>query len=255
MTLEDFVALFRVEAKDASAPYLWSDADVVRFTNKALNQMALPVEAGGADYFLDQSSWVGLSISADDPVVPGVTGASFAAIIEITYARLTDQATPLSVLSSSEYSQGLVYEDYGLRVTGQSSDWQTTTGTPKALLTDFTPGGLRLAPIPTQAHTLDLWAQRLPIVELSDISGEDWKLDVGQSLLVGGLGVAQDERVLLDGVKAYAFQDIVDADVYDPDLSKRYTGIFAEGLRTTGYRLRRRRHPPHAVRPNSDYVY
>lgn len=256
MTLEDFLTTLRRQLRDQSTPYLWLDDDLVTAANKALNDMALPRSQGGASYFYDDTTWAAVAITAADPVVPDTAAIPFSRLMDIRRVTLTGASNTLKVWTMEQFEEDVLVRDYGLTSVGTSTTWEAMTGTPTVLLTNYIEGGLRLYPIPTAAHTMKLWAYRLPANELevpSTVGATDWKATIGQ--LVGGTFVEQDERLLMQGAKAYAYGDIHDADTYDQDAFERELGRFRDGMSTAGERLSRKRHPSRPVHINRDYAY
>jgi hypothetical protein len=250
MTLRELFEAFRSETSDKVEPFLWDDSDLFRYLNTALSRLAR------ADYFYDTRTWKDLTVSANDALLEPENDVR--RIIRITRARLQSPAPsrPLFAMTVSEYEEGVYFEDYGLRPMA-SSGWEDTVGIPRVILTDYDSHGLRLVPIPSVDVVVDLWAYRMPLFDTrtqGDPGVWDWDADVGNVILegVGGVHINEDERTLLVGMKAEAYNK-VDADAYNDELREKFNNEFVLRLRDIQNRETNRRHPSRSVRPNRDY--
>lgn len=256
MTLAEFIACVRSDLQDESTPYLWTDDELVSYTNDSLNVLARPEHQDGAHYFYDTTTWAAIAITADDPDVPD-TNSDLSKLLSVRRATVASTTRPLDVFDMDTFQSKLLYEDYGVRSAVQNTTWEETTGVPLVLLTDYLEQGLRLYPIPSATTTLKLWAYRMPITPLiapsTTTSEGDWKTSVGQ--LVGSTQIEDDEKTLRLGVKAFAFAEKHDADAYDANMAEREMGRFLEAVRNVSKRLRLRRYGHRPVRVNRDYAY
>ena len=249
MKLSQLFDIFRSEASDVVEPQLWTDDNLRWYLNRSLQRLAEE-----ARYFYDATTWRGVAVAAEDPLVPA-SGPDFRSIIEFDRVIVRGHRK-LSVMTMVEFEYGTVYSDYGLQSTG-GPRWEETVGEPRVLLTDYHETKGRLVPIPAADRVLDIWAYRLPLEDvLAAGSPEawDWDLDVGKELLggVGGTETSADEQTLLLGMKAEAYNKH-DADAYDAGLADRFEGQFRDALDKTKLRLLKRRKPNRAVQSNRDY--
>jgi len=250
MTIAELIALYRQEVRDVPLPQLWSDADILRYINSALNELAIK-----ADYFYDTTSYRGVRFVATDPLIPTVTipaleseipaTPDLSPILWIRRAKVIGQLSPLQVLTLDQVENGgSLIEDYG---TAFLSNWETSTGTPRILITDMEEDKYRLAPIPTADGTLDILAYTRPrfVLKVTDDSG--WKATCA-SELKGLAGIKHDdhEKTLLLWMKREGYLKD-DAETYDKDQSDRFEILFNNKADQIKRELQRRRHPTGSV--------
>lgn len=238
MTLEKFFEQFRTEVDDLKTPYLWSTSDLESYFNWALEELAKK-----AMYFYDQSTWLGMTIDASDPKITATSANYLDRILYIRRAKLGSTGQKLKVKTMSQSDLVAHEDDYGEYLYDTSSAWETTTGTPQLVITDYyDDGSLRVGPIPTAADTLDIWAYRLPLWE---VSYEVSKFITLKELL--NIKEHSHELTLLQGMKAKAYLK-EDPETRDDQLATQSITAFAIELSDIKQELRRRRHPPGTVR-------
>lgn len=190
MTADDLLAAFRDDVVDATAPYLWSDAEALRYLDEA--QQLFCRQTGGLG---DASS-------------PAVTEAAFAAgdswislhpaILKTRAAWLAADGRPLQLVNYEDLAQR------GLRLDGQR-------GPLRALVLGLEPRRARLYPTPDADGTLQLVVDRLPLGLPSD--GAALEID------------AQHHTGLLLWMKACAYAK-QDAETFDQARASDYAGRF-----------------------------
>ncbi len=251
MTVAELIALFRSDVRDELVPQLWSDADIVRYINSALNELARR-----ADYFYDSSSFAGLQFVADDPKIPTESIPSGQSvipktpdlnpIIRITRAKVQGQSVPLHVLTIDQVEQGgPLVDDYGIN---NLSGWETSTGTPRVLVTDYYDDGYRLAPIPNVDGLLDLWVYRFPRFQVTKGDDQQWKALCTKDLVgLAGLKLPEHEIVLLDWMKREGYLKN-DGDAYNEELSIKHERRFIQSAMEIKRELRSFKKPAGGVR-------
>lgn len=247
MTFSEFLALFRGEAQDGVQPYLWSDADVLRYLNRAVDELARET-----DYFLDRTTWAAVQAVASDPKIPATTPLtgetvppatpSMVPIIRPVRAQVQGQSSPMLIRSVEQMDAGDLgaVDDYGA---GAGSDWLSASGTPRILVTGYYDDGFRLYPTPAADALVDLHAVRRPLSELTATGQEQWKNINATSLnKLAGIRQYDHELALLEGVKKHAYRKD-DADAFDEELAAKAEFRFAGMLANIELELRRNRHP------------
>jgi hypothetical protein len=250
MTVTELITLFRQEVRDVPTPQLWSDDDIVRYINSALNELAMK-----ADYFYDTASYAGLRFIATDPLIPTTTipaletnvpsTPDMSPILWIRRAKVSGQLSPLQVLTLDQVENGgAVVDDYG---TQSLSNWETSTGTPQILITDMEDDKYRLAPIPTVDGTLDIIAFTRPRFVLSVASDSDWGAVCATELKgLAGIKSPDHEQSLVLWMKRMAYLKD-DADTYDVNQSERFGQLFNLKADQIKRELKRRRFPQGSV--------
>lgn len=137
-----------VELDDAAAPYLWSDAELIEFASDAEEEACRR-----ASLLVDSTTTAICQIAV---VIGTSTYALDSRVIRIRRARLNSASVQLKFKTSREMD-----EEY--------AGWETATGTPSTLVTDYQTGSVRLYPTPDATDTLKLTAVRLPLVPLNDM--------------------------------------------------------------------------------------
>lgn len=186
MNTTELLGVFREEAFDLAAPYLWSDALIYRYIDEAQKQFCRGTYgiADARNYSLTTSAgieWYNL-----DPRILMIRGA-------------TERVTARDVaLVPAEKLQ----EQY-IRFDGAS-------GPIKALVTGLEKNVLRAWPIPNQTQTVTLTVFRLP----ADVgAGDEFEID------------SQHHLPLLLWVKHKAY-GVQDAQAYDPKAEAKFRGMW-----------------------------
>lgn len=150
------VVRFRLDVDDDQQPYLWSDDEVWGYLNDAHAKWARDI--GG----IRDASTVAVTQYA---VAPGDEWITLhPSILKIRSARSSARGTTLSVLSVEDYfhTQNQLIRDFP--VSTADFGW---TGPIKSLITGMEDDRLRLVNIPTEADTILLVVERLPINTLA----------------------------------------------------------------------------------------
>lgn len=239
MTLKDFFARFRSAVDDLKDPYLWTDSDLEQYLNQALTELAKK-----ALYFFDTTTWVSLPVTANDPKIAATSANKLDRILHITRARLASDGRKLSVKSMSQADVTAPYkDDYGKILFINSHAWESDSGTPHLVITDYyDDGSLRLGPIPGASDTLTLWAYRLPLDLVS--------FEVSQGISFGELVKVSDfdhQMTLLQGMKAFAYLK-EDPETRDTQLASESRQLFESELLDIKAEVQRQRRPAGLVR-------
>lgn len=236
MTLEELFKQFRSDVDDNALPRLWDDSDLETYFNWALEELAKK-----ALYFYDTTTWTAVPVTADDAQVAETADNKLDRILYIRRAKLVTENKRLTVMSMAQSDTQVREDDYGQFLT--SEGWETETGTPRVLITDYyEDGSLRLGPIPTVADTISLWAFRLPLRPVSFEQSQ--KLDLKASL---GIREFSHELTLIQGMKAKAYLK-EDPETRDNQLAETSQNRFAAELLDIKMELQRRRAPAGTVR-------
>ena len=126
---------------------LWSNAELVDYLNEAER------EACRRSFLLlesEDTDIIRISVEEDTAVY-----ALNPLILEVLSGTLTTAKRVLSVEQPLEYFQSI------------SGSWNTLTGIPTAIITDYQTGKIRLYKIPVEDDTLMLTAYRLPKTEMT----------------------------------------------------------------------------------------
>jgi hypothetical protein len=202
--VSDLLKAFREDEKDAVAPYFWSDAQLLRFTNEALTAFAELTKS----VYDDSSAITQIDLGAGEQ--------------ELAYAEQI-----LDVLEASTLIDG---REQALEVVAPGvvpRTQQPTSGKPRLLIVNTNTNVMRLLPAPQGAGLLRLGVVRTPLREL----GKDDRL--------ADVPTQQRPHLLLYiKHKAYA---VADAEVFDAARVARFKAEFeAECQRIYEDNLRRR---------------
>lgn len=238
MKLKEFFSRFRTEVDDLKDPYLWTDSDLESYLNWSLEELAKKTM-----YFLDQTTWGALDITAADPKIAATTANYLSKILFIRRATLGSTGRKLSILTMGQADTKPQEDDYGRYLFDVSSAWESQSGAPMILVTDYyEDGSLRLGPIPSDTDTLALWAYRLPLRYVS--------FEVCNSLdLAEAIGVEQysHQLVVLQGMKAQAYLK-EDPETRDDQMAAQSLALFERKLEEVRLELKRKRHPVGKIR-------
>lgn len=149
MKLGELLAIVRRdELDDTTSPYLWPTESLIEYADDAQNEAcrrASLLRDATTTAICRVTLVAGTSEYALDPRV-----------IRVRRAFLTGGTYPLQPVTTAQMD-----EEHG--------GWQAETGEPRAYLTDWETGELRVIPTPTAAGTLELQVVRLPLVALNDL--------------------------------------------------------------------------------------
>lgn len=147
MTLGDLMTLFRQEADDETAPYMWSDVEVIDYANDAQNEACRR-----ARLIVDSrtAAICTYAVSIGNPIVP-----LDPRIITIKRAKLTARSIPLVRTPLKTMDE-------------ERPGWEALTGQVTEYVPDYETSVLRLFRSPTAADTLTLTVARLPLADMTD---------------------------------------------------------------------------------------
>lgn len=215
MTPSELVKLFRSEIDDKTSPYLWSDDEVYHYLDVAQREFARETLI-----FSD-------STTAEVCSVAVVAGEKFVElsplIVQIRRAKLLSQSRALDLSTIDKIGDGYRYDDYS---NNSGSNWESATGTPRAILPDVEKDKGRLVPIPAANDTLELMVYRLPIETVTPASAE---LEVSDP---------EHQRALLFEMKSLAYGKH-DSDVNNPQLEEAYHLKFQTVCNAIHWQLKR----------------
>lgn len=149
MKLGELIAIVRNEIDDATAPYLWSDPEMIDYAidaeNEACRRSRLLIDST-TTAICQIAVVAGTSVYALDPRV-----------LFVRRVKLAAQDQILGRVAVRDM-------DYNL------SGWESDTGTPSHFITDYQTGKIRLYPIPVVNGTLNLTVVRMPLVDCDEIT-------------------------------------------------------------------------------------
>lgn len=206
MTLAELIAAYRTESFDTAKPPFVPDELAAMYANEA------QTEAVRRSVPLRDSSLTA-SVAANEPVVP-----LDKKVLRIIRARLQSQARPLEFLTIYELDRG-------------TSAWETMTGIPRVLVTDYQNGAVRLWPKPVRDEELLLTVERLPVKMETDTDEPEIREEHHRSLVNWML------------YRAYSRQD---ADMFDPNKAaialKQFESEFGARVSARNEEWMRQRH-------------
>jgi len=239
MTLEQLFEQFRSDVDDVRTPFLWSDADLERYFNWALEKLAEDTR-----YYLDRETYSGLTITEGQPKIAATSENFLGRIIFIQRAVLGSTGRQLAVKSMNQADEAVSCDDdYGHRHSFSSTAWETDTGVPRLIITDYyDDGSLRIGPVPNADDTVSLWAHRLPLSEISFTANKEATLEE-----LVRLRSHNHELALLQGMKSRAFLKD-DPETHDTAMADDALLRFAAELVEIKQEVERRRRPAGVVR-------
>lgn len=240
MTLDQLFQKFRSDVDDTAAPFLWSDSDLEIYFNWALEELAKR-----ARYFLDRTTWAGLTVTANDPKITATSGNYLDKILSIRRATLGSTGKSIDVKSMDQADESVPdTSDYGHWFQGMTSThWETNTGVPRLVITDYyQDGSLRVGPVPVEADTIDLWAVRLPLRYVSFERSSALNLKE-----LAGIKELNHELTLVEGMKVQAYLK-EDPETRDTELALQSEARFQTQVLDIKRELVRKRKPVGTVR-------
>jgi hypothetical protein len=204
MTLDDLIALFRINTDDGADPPLWSDETVTGYLNEAVTEACL------RSRLLMESQYdpmCRLEYEAGDRLVK-----LHPKTLIVRTAKIDGQNSTLERIATKRL----------LRIR-ESWDVDTNTGTPKYLVMDYQDGNVAFSPLPDEDGTLVIAAWRAPLDnELLRESNPD-----GEPVIVDNGG----HRHLVDWAEHLAY-NVKDAETHDPARAAvadaKFTAYFGE---------------------------
>lgn len=222
MNVAGFIEAFRADLDDQEAPYFWSDEDIVRYLNDAVN------EAAERALLIEDST---TAECCEITLVPG-TGAYplHASVIAVKRATFNGRKLDFTSIEAEDEN---------------GASWEAQTGPqPRKYIVNGNASEIRILPEPTAIGTVRLTVFRTPLEPLSADN------DAG----VPELKVIYHER-LKHWIYRCAYLK-PDAETHDPNAAARHESEFvaAFGERPTA-KVRRSRNDrrPHIVRMNSGW--
>lgn len=214
MNVEQFIAAFRSDMGDAAVPYLWSDEDIVRYLNDAVNEAATR-----AFLIEDNTSTACCTITLEPGQSTYPLHDSVVAVKRVTFA-----GKPLTASSVEDMDE-------------TDTAWEAKTGAqPQRFIANGAVTEIRLYPEPTVAGTLSLTVYRTPLQELS--------ADVDT-------GAPEIKTVYHERLKNWIYRCALlkdDAETFDRaranDYEARFAADFGERQTANAERKRRDKRPP-----------
>lgn len=162
MTPSDIADLFRLDVEDTdTADPLWTDDEVFSYMDRAQKKFARET-----DYFSDASTTeiTQIAVTAATPILP-----LDPRITKIRGARLVSTGRQLTPKKYQDVeADGYGSNDYDSYATFTTLNWETTTGNPIILITDWEKDKARLVPIPIANDTVNLRVYRLPLEDITE---------------------------------------------------------------------------------------
>lgn len=190
-SVDDLVGQFRSQMDDNVEPYLWDEDRIIDWIDEAQK-----VFAERTKIFQGSELLTVLAADGGDVTIPSY-------VLEVRRAKYTGQTAPLEITNFDEISRGALYEDYGVRVTG---NWEEAEGTPSYLVLDVETDKGRLVPklaAGVADGTMTIYYARYP---LKDVTASSSKIELTDT---------RHQRLMVVYARAMAYGDH-DADIYDP---------------------------------------
>jgi len=207
MKLGALMTIFRQEADDENAPYLWSDAEVIDYANDAQNEACRR-----ARLLIDSTTTAICNYAVTDSGAGSYSITLDSRVIFIRRARLASRSTPLCRMFLAD-------------IEAQIHGWESTTsGTPDRYIPDWETGKVRLYRPSSIADTLKLTVVRLPLVDMAVPNDDSPEIH------------ASYHRSLRYWMLYRAFSKH-DAEAYDETKAKKNLALFEEefGTRSAAY--------------------
>ncbi len=194
MTLGELIAQFRVETKDQASPPFWSDETLAYYATEGETEACRR-----GDFLRDSTSSLAvIPVSAGDSLLK-----LDRRVRKVLRYRLASETVPLNTATTEEMDRAL-------------PGWEDQTGRPRAVVTDYQTGSVRLWPIPDAADELRMTVVRLP---LRALASDDDEPELR----------AEYHHGLIDWMVHRAFNEL-DSDRFDPHRSAaalaRFTAEF-----------------------------
>ena len=150
MNLRGLIDDFRLDAKDEGTPPFWSDAFLARVASQAEQEAC----RRGALILDSSSPFCSISFGAGDDLLQ-LDGR----ILEIRRARLSAANRRIYPVTIAQLDRN-------------NEQWESETGEPRAYVTDYQTGHIRLYPSPTTTDEIQLTVRRMPLADMVDDSDE-----------------------------------------------------------------------------------
>lgn len=188
MTLGEMISAFRVDEQDTNTPYFWSDEDLIRWFNEAVEEAAIR-----KSLLLETLSF-SLSPSDFEIALP-------VRIIEVRTARIVEGGQTYWLKPTDRYEQDRL-----------NSDWRDTVERPTGFIHDDR--SITLNRIVETAAVLKLECRRVPVNLMADDSDEP------------EISAAHHRR--LDGWVRYRGRSVPDADFGDKNRAEQGLADFED---------------------------
>lgn len=222
MKLKEIIEIARNELDDNVAPYLWSDANIVAYTNKAINELCTKAK------IVSDASTAAITQIA---VVVGTKDYRLdSRVVEVRRARLSSQSRQLR-------KRSVAYMD------NNKPGWESdSAGTPTMYLTDSTTGYITLHTTPDAEDTLLMTVFRLPLTQLSV---DDLEVEPEIHMRY------HDE--IVDGILGYAYSK-QDTETFDPVKAERYKELWRQKILDIANNTLIDNSVDTNIDPNNDYM-
>jgi len=200
MTLRDILEETRDKLDDKTAPFLWSDTEILRFANRSVNRLSK-----GAYLISDASTVAVCQIALT--LALGADYTKHTKIIKVRWARLTGYTQPIQAVDLNWLEQ-------------HYSSWQSAApSVPKYLTEDLTTGKITFIPAPDAVYTANLVVYRLPLTDLV------------LTVLTAAPEIPERyHEYILPGILAEAYLK-QDAETFDKKLATDYLMIFESQIK------------------------
>lgn len=193
--VEEMVAMFRRDMDDKTEPYLWEEEELLELFEEAQDDFTEEV-----DLLTEE---LALTFVANTPLV------DYPRYVTRIRAMSAPSGKDVNIVTSDEFLQGSLTDDYGLQVRSVNSQWRTATGSePKAVITDIETNKLRAYPIPTADGTLTTSVYRK--AKTSIIDGYEFEVTDRNM-----------QRAILLKVRSLAYGKH-DSETYNPQLEEEF---------------------------------
>lgn len=200
MTLLEILTEFRARTTDTSAPYLWSDAELVGYLNEAIN------EAAEEAWLFKDSLTAAICQKTILAIDATPSYALDSRVLRVLSARIVGQSQPL-------------IRKFKIQMDSLYPGWESATpATPRFYLTDYSEGYITLYPKSSANATLAMTVMRLPKDQMS----------------LGSMSASPEihfryHRDLVDGMLARAYNK-EDSETLDPQKAQRHLGYWKSHL-------------------------
>jgi hypothetical protein len=170
-TVAQLLAQLRLDLEDPELPgtgvtpdsdSLWSNAELLHYLDEAQRIFASQTDCLPDATNFKSSIKAGQTWVERDPL-----------IVRIRSGYMTTAKRTITPTNLVDIERGHATDDYGLEV---RSRWRDSTGTPRFVIEDMDAFNSRLAPIPTEADSIEWSVYRLPL-EAIDSTGSALEID------------------------------------------------------------------------------
>lgn len=201
MTLQDLFDEQRGILDDEATPYLWSDAELLRYNNKTVDRLA-------TDAFLITDAATAAVCQISLTLLLGAHYTKHAKIIKVRECRLTGYTIPLTRVDLPWLQSHF-------------STWQSVSpSVPRFFSEDLTSGKISFIPAPDAAYTADLIVYRRPLTT---------ELLVLSAMTASPIIDERYHKYILNGVLAQAYGK-QDAETFDRNLQLKYEALFQKDI-------------------------